>query len=323
MSTLVYLSGCAPYSLPKEKTYPVKEAALTLYTQSQDLYQSAEYVPALKLIDSALAINQHFAQFYQLKGDILRKVGQDDSALTAYTTAIQQRSNYIEVYISIADIYHQHTHYHESIRYLRKAMAVDSTLTPLYFAITDNYIALQEWEVGLNTLDDYRKRSQLLNQPIAEDYYRLKGKILYNQKHFTTAIQELLQCQPEKTSNQEVLALLGRSYYSLNDYESGLRYFNKLIRLDVQGGEWYYYRGIYFFRKNNMEDARNQFEMALNFDSTLYTCHYYIGKIYELKGDTQRAIEELRLYRESMRTIEGLGIEQDELRELKSYNENQ
>jgi tetratricopeptide (TPR) repeat protein len=314
---------CAPYSLPQEKTYPVKEAALTFYMQSQDLYQSNQYVQALVLIDSALAINQNFAQFYQLKGDILGKLGQYDSALVAYRTAIGQRSNYTEVYINIAEIYHRQNHFREAIRYLRKALAVDTTLTSLYLKISDNYISLREWEVGLNTLDDYRKQSQLLNQPVEGEYYYLKGTILFSQKKYALAIQELLQYPPEKSLPREVLALLGRCYYDLSEYESGIRYFNKLVRLDAQGGEWYYYRGIYFFRKNNMEDARNQFEMALNLDSTLYTCHYYLGKIYESNGNDKKAVEELRLYRESMRTIQGLGIKQDELRELKSYNENQ
>ncbi len=321
--SLGLLLSCAPYSLPEPKVYSTKEAALTAYMQSQDLYQSNEYSQALKLIDSALAINQNVAQFYQLKGDILRKLARYDSALVSYLAAISQRSNYTEVYISIAEIYHQQNHFHESIRYYRKALAVDTTLTPLYLEIVNNYISLQEWEVGLNILDDYGKLLQAHNQPVNPDYYYLKGKILFNQKNYTQAIQELLQYRPETASRHAVLALLGRSYYGLANYESGIPYFNKLVRMDTEKGEWYYFRGIYFFQKNNIADARNQFEVALNSDSTLYNCHYYLGKIYESQGNVKKAVEEFRLYRESMRSSQGLSTKLDELRELKSYTDDQ
>jgi tetratricopeptide (TPR) repeat protein len=323
LASLGLLPGCAPYSLPEPKVYSNKEAALTVYMQSQDLYQADEYVQALQLIDSALAINQNFAQFYQLKGDILRKLARYDSALVSYLAAISQRSNYTEVYISIAEIYHQQNHFHESVRYYRKALAVDTTLTPLYLEIVNNYISLQEWEVGLNMLDDYSRLLQSRGQQVNPDYYYLKGKILFNQKYYTQAVQELLQYRPETASHQAVLALLGRSYYNLANYESGIPYFNKLVRMDAKKGEWYYYRGIYYFQKNNLADARNQFDTALSSDSTMYNCHYYLGKIYELQGEVTRAVEEFRLYRESMRSMPSLGSEGDELRELKSYTEDQ
>jgi tetratricopeptide (TPR) repeat protein len=240
--------------------------------------------------------------------------------------AIRQRSNYTEVYINMAEIYNQQKHFHESTRYFRKALAVDTTLTPLYLKIVDNYISLREWEIGLNMLDDYSKLLQAQNRPLEPDYYFLKGKILFSQKKYTEAIQELLQYRPERTSNQAVLALLGRSYYGLADYESGIPYFNKLVRLDAKKGEWYYYRGIYFFRKNNMEDACNQFEVALDSDSSLYDCHYYLGKIHELQGNIKKAVEEFRLYRESMRLLQGLGTENpdlDELKEVKNITDEQ
>jgi len=314
------LQGCAPYSLPEPKVYSDKEAALTVYMQSKDLYQDREYTKALELIDSALVINQNVAQFYQLKGDILRKMARYDSALTSYLSAISQRSNYTEVYISVAEIYHQQGRFHESIRYYRKALAVDTTLTPLYLEIVRNYISLQEWEIGLNILDDYSRLLQMQGQQFNQDYYFLKGKILYNRKDYTGAVKTLLLYRPETASAREVLALLGRSYYNQADYENGIPYFNKLVRLDSKKGEWYYYRGIYYFQKNNMEDARNQFEVALNSDSTLYNCHYYLGKIYELQGDPKKAVDEFRMYRESMRSLQDLGTQGDELRELKTYN---
>jgi len=321
--SLVCLITCAPYSLPEPKAYSAKEPALTLYLQSQDLYQLAEYPDALLKIDSAITINQNFAQFFELKGDILRKLNQVEPALRAYQTAILQRSNNTRAYINIADLYHQQNHFRESIRYYRKALTLDTTLIPVYLEITRNYISLKEWEIALNILEDYRRQSLVSGRPPGTEYYFLKGKSCFYQKNYQMAIQELLQYRHEKQPNREVLALLGRSYFALNNFEGGLKYFNKLIRMDAVHGEWYYYRGIYFYQVNNLEDSMNQLQMALEIDSTLYNCHYYLGKIYEQRGDDKKAVEEFRLYRESMRQLKDLGTGQDEIRDLEGFEEDQ
>jgi tetratricopeptide (TPR) repeat protein len=318
---LIGFMACAPYSLPEVKTYPTRDASLTFYLQSQDLYQSAEYHKALAKIDSAILISQNFAQYYELKGDILRNLKEIDPALQAYQTAIRKRSNNTQSYINIADLYHQQNHFRESIRYYRKAISVDSTLIPLNLEIARNYIAMKEWELAQNGLDDYRKQVQVQSIPVRPEYYYMKGQCFYYQKNYRSAIHELLQYRPGKNLDREVMALLGKTYYALNNFEAGLGYFNKLIRLENMNGEWYYYRGIYFYQVNNLEDARNQFQVALGFDPTLYHCHYYLGKIYEQLDDDKKAVEEFRLYRESMRQMRDLGTEPDELRDLKGIEE--
>jgi tetratricopeptide (TPR) repeat protein len=315
------LMACAPYSLPEEKTYPVRDASLTFYLRSLDLYQSAEYPEALVKIDSAILINQNFAQYYELKGDILQDLQEIDAALQAYQTAIRQRSSNMQVYIKIAKLNHTRGHFRESIRYYRKAIGIDSMLIPLHLEIARNYIALREWELAQNGLDDYRKQVLVQNKPVQPEYHYLKGKCFFYQKNYRSAIHELLQYRPGKSTDREVLALLGKTYYAQNNFEEGLGYFNKLIRLEATNGEWYYYRGIYFYQVNNLEDSENQFQVALEYDSTLYHCHYYLGKIYEQIGDHKKAVEAFRLYRESMRKLQDLGTEPDELKDLKGIEE--
>ena len=108
-----------------------------------------------------------------------------------------------------------------------------------------------------------------------------------------------------KPEDIDGLAFLGSAHYQLGNYEAGLEYFNRLVRLDEENGRWYLYRGIYFFKKRDLKDAEGQLKFALDLNPSLYTAHYYLGKIYEERGESESALEELKLYRQNMSATVG------------------
>ena len=71
--------------------------------------------------------------------------------------------------------------------------------------------------------------------------------------------------------------------------------------MDETSGQWYMYRGIYYYQKADFEDAESQLLYALQLDNNLAEAHLFLGKIYESQGKVNQALEHLRKYRSSMR----------------------
>jgi len=299
ISVLALCLQCNPYSLPENK-FSQGETAFTVYQKALDEYKTGEVDEALVLIKQALTMNSGVAYFHELEGDIYRKKGDYRNALTSYERATTLRSNYPEVYRSQAEIYIALGAHGEAIKSYKKIIANDPTRIKVYLNIAEQYAAIREYAVALNSLADYRREKMAFGEEPESSYYKIRGQIYLSQKLYREAIPDLKRFNDLEPDHLEGLALLGACYYAVDEYENGLVYFNRLIRLDENNGKWYMYRGIYFFKKNDLNDAEGQFRFALELDPSLYATHYYLGKIYKLRGEVESALEELRLYRQYM-----------------------
>ncbi len=255
---------------------------------------------ARRLIERALRLNSGVAYFHELDGDIYRRQGRFNDALKSYERATTLRSNFPEVYRSQAEIYITLGAHEEAIKYYKKIMANDPVQLTVYINIAEEYMELREYEVALNSLNDYRRQKLAFDEQPEPSYFKTRGLVYFRQRLYEEAIPDLKQFNLLEPDNLEGLALLGSCYYALKKYEAGLAYFNRLIRLDEKNGNWYLYRGIYFYKNDNFNDADGQFRFALSLDPSLYTAHYYLGKIYEERGELESALEELQLYRQHM-----------------------
>ncbi len=299
ISVISFCLQCNPYSLP-EKKISQGETAFTVYQKALEQYKAGDLDESLVLIKKALTMNSGVAYFHELEGDIYRKRGDYRFALKSYERATTLRSNYPEVYRSQAEIYIALGAHEEAIKSYKKIIANDPTKINVYLNIAEQYADIREYAVALNSLADYRREKIAFGDEPESSYFKIRGQIYLSQKLYREAIPDLKQFNELEPDDLRGLALLGACYYAVDEYETGLKYFNRLIRLDEQNGKWYMYRGIYFFKKNNLNDAEGQFRFALELDPSLYATHYYLGKIYKERGEVDSALEELKLYRQYM-----------------------
>lgn len=297
---------CAPYSLPEEKTYSEKDDPYMYYSESLQAYDVQDYTLALEKINQALLLNSNMALFYQQQGNIYRKLNDYDKALASYKVAIQKRSNFVDVHETIGDIYQEQRDYNEAVRYYKKAISLEPKRIDIILKMVRCYIDWGEYEVALYHLNTYEKDAEEYKLDISDQYYFLRSEVLFQMKKYEESIKNLNQI---KQSTVKSLRLLGKNYYALNDYEKGVSYFNTLISLEKDVGEWYLYRGIYFYYKKNYNDARSQLEYALKLDNGLIEAHYYFGKILVAEKKTKEALKEFQIYRQEMR-------EDDKLKEV-------
>jgi tetratricopeptide (TPR) repeat protein len=290
---LFIATSCAPYSLPEKKTYSEKDDPYIYYAQSLEAYESGDYQSALENINNALRLNKNLAQFYQLKGDILKSLSDNEKAIKAYKTAIQKRSNFVEVHISLASLYENLKNYEEAIRYYKRASGLETEKIEILLNIVNCYIQWNEMAVADHYLNMYKRTAAELKKPVTNRYYVLKGEVLYLMNDYEQSLEFLSNVsEPDSLT----LYLYGRNYYALKQYDKGVTYFTMLLNNDKMNGAWYHYRGIYFFEQKDYEDAKGQFLYALELDSSLFEPHYYLGKIYLAESDQNAALQEFKNY---------------------------
>jgi tetratricopeptide (TPR) repeat protein len=288
---------CAPYSLPEKKTYSEKDDPYTYYLESLEAYQAEEYTLALEKVNQALILNDNLAQFYQLKGNIYKRLFDYDQALLAYQSALRKRSNFTEVHESMGDIYQELVRYDEAVRAFKRVVVLDPSQISIILKIANCYILWDELDVAQHHLNNYENSAKDQKVGLSDNYFLLRGEVLFKMGKYEESIAFLRKMA---AINKKAYHLLGNNYYALNDFENGVTYFNKLLNLEKDTGEWYLYRGIYYYHKHDYNDALGQFQIALGLDSNLVEVHYYLGKILLSEGKDTAALEEFRIYRQTM-----------------------
>ena len=290
--------SCAPYSLPEKKTYSQKDDPYAHYLEGLEAYRAEDYTLALEKVNQALKLNNNLAQFYQLKGNIYRRLFDYDQALLAYQNALKKRSNFTDVHETMGDIYQELGQYDEAVRAFKRVTVLDPSQIEIILKIANCYILWEELEVAQHHLDNYEKSAAHHAVKLSDKYFLLRGEVLFRMGHYDQSITFLKKIG---TTSKRAYHLLGKNYYELNEFESGVTYFNNLLHLEKENGEWYFYRGIYYYNKQDYNDALGQFQIALSLDSNLVEVHYYLGKILLSEGRDIPALEEFRIYRQKMR----------------------
>jgi tetratricopeptide (TPR) repeat protein len=238
-----------------------------------------------------------------LQGDILLSLGNDEKALAAFYDALNYRSNYTVVLIKIGEIFFTQGNYSSAIQYFNKALTSDNTRYYLYLDIANSYLRSADYPRALYSLKEYQRFLKQYQDVKDKRYYTIAGETYFYLERFNDSIEELKKAE----QSEKVLYLLGRNYYALKDFDTGLPFFNILMNRDQSEGMWYFYRAIYFYQKADYEDALSQFKQALTLNPGIFDAHYFIGKIHEINKNYRAAWESFRLFRESM-------TEHDELR---------
>jgi aminopeptidase N len=105
----------------------------------------------------------------------------------------------------------------------------------------------------------------------------------------------------------------GQQFADINDYASALREYQKALDVNKNSSLAHYRIGELFFRQNNFQSAAGEFRAALNGDLdpkwTEVWAHVNLGKIFDVTGQRDRAVNEYKL---AIRTHDNTGGAQEE-----------
>ncbi len=105
----------------------------------------------------------------------------------------------------------------------------------------------------------------------------------------------------------------GEQYNEINDYNNALKEFQKALDVSRNSSLAHYRIGELFFKQNNFQSAANEFRSSINGNLepkwTEVWSHVYLGKIFDVTGQRDRALNE---YKQAIRTHDNTSGAQEE-----------
>jgi tetratricopeptide (TPR) repeat protein len=109
-------------------------------------------------------------------------------------------------------------------------------------------------------------------------------------KHAERAIDALLTIHPRSING---LLALGKMAVAENNLERVIAIYNSILQIDPYNPVAYFNLGVYYFNLQEYEYAEQLFHRAVQYGDYA-DAHLYLGTIFELQGDKERAIAEYR-----------------------------
>lgn len=294
--TLFLTTACYYTSKPAPgETTSSESSAFEAYGEASILFEKGEYSRALEKVDVAIKGNDRIAKFFLLRAEIQEKLNRPKDALSSYQQVLRLKLHNPDVYERMGHLLAGMQRYEEGVQNIKKALAQRPEAIYLLLTIAEFYIRDGSFDRADYHLNLYQ--NQLRNKQFEPDYYCLKAQIFFQRNQYKETIDYLKTCQERKKLSVPAHLLLLDSYLNLNMYNELYGHLMDAAQNELPRGDFHFYRGVYFFHKNNTKDALTQLNLALEHDCQDSRVYFYLGKLYLELGDSARSKEMFELHR--------------------------
>ncbi len=223
---------------------------------------------ANELLAKALKLEPKNPEVHILTGDALLEADPMDGSgpVKKYKDAAQLDTNSAKPILRIGKLYYRAKNPTEALKWYKEAILIDSTFAPAYIEMGELYIMAS---FNKKALESYKKYLSLNNDREARDRF---SQVLWLNKLFEDAVNEISQIQKADSSSYTLYRLLGYSYAEVGD------------KFAPDG----YKKGLYAIRKFfDMTHSKSNFKY-LSSDFSMY------GKLLSKTGQDSLALLELK-----------------------------
>ena len=125
-----------------------------------------------------------------------------------------------------------------------------------------------------------------------DDYYLLKGKILFKQNKEDDCIP-LLEKLNDGSDNPELLNFLGLIAQYQGEYKKAVNCFLKAIKILPKNHEYYYNCASTYFKMSEKTYAKKYYNLAISLAPDNQNYHFALANLYYSERNFKRAFEEL------------------------------
>jgi tetratricopeptide (TPR) repeat protein len=268
----------------------------------------------------ALEIHPKDAKTYQLLGECYRVAGQDDSALWAYSRAVEQDSTDVNSLWRLAVLWQLKNDLNQAIHYWKMVATLQTFSPQVHLQLATLLFQAQKLD---DAISEYRKVLDL--QPDnPKSFYGLAE--VYEAKHDTTQAIDLyrryLKLDPvNKQVRGKLIALLyqtgrkdeamsqagtfsmlapddleakkrlGALYLSSGDYPQAESVFISYLEADPDDPQVHFFLGRIALEKEDFNRAKSEFETTVALSDSVLDGWINLAMVYLRQDSTQRAIQ--------------------------------
>ncbi|HQP11152.1 MAG TPA: tetratricopeptide repeat protein, partial [Candidatus Omnitrophota bacterium] len=212
---------------------------------------------ALKAFKTAVQLNPDFAEAYYNLGNVYSDLGQPSDAMKAYKLAVRLNPNFAEAHYNLGLAYTACGQYVEAIKVYQSAVRLDSHMTEAHFNLGRAYFAVHQYPEAIKA---YQRAIQL-NPGFAPSYnslgitYNTTGQSSEAIKAFETAIR--LDSGFAIAYNN-----LGNAYLALNQSAEAIHAYQTAIQRNPNDVNFHYNLGVVYSRIKKYQPAIAAFREA-------------------------------------------------------------
>jgi tetratricopeptide (TPR) repeat protein len=226
------------------------------------LTRKNEYVEILDLIDQNLVKYEHKHQIYAARGKVFLDLKNFNSAVTAYSRAIEISGTHPEYYINRAKAYSNLQKYDLAVSDLIKALNLEPDNFPLYVERGRLYNSFSKFDMALDDISYYMT---FFPEDIQAMY--LNGQIYYDQGSYLKALEWFNKCLSIDQSEANFYIARGNTYLRTNTYKFALQDYGMALDLDPKNPDTYLSKGLARYQLNDAEGACNDWQKAARLGS--------------------------------------------------------
>jgi len=234
-----------------------------LHAEIKYLIKSKQYIDALDLIDQNLTEYAHRPQIYAARGEIFIILENFNSAVTAYSHAIELTKTHPEYYIQRGTVYSKLGKYESALDDVKKAINLDPENFNLYTQRSWLYNKLKMYKESIEDISFYLEL-------FPEDDHAIYqcGQIYYDRESYLKALEWFNKCLKINRSEAKYFAARGNAYFQTKTYKYAIRDYGMSLDLDPDNPEVYLNKGLARLYLNDKKGACSDWQKAVRYGSS-------------------------------------------------------
>lgn len=234
----------ALHHLTQKKTalfYPISgaAAAIALLFAIQAKHYTKAWKDTIVLWDNVINLYPNTSNAYTMRGTYKGKNGDLNAAVKDFEHALSLDSTYAATYEGLGNVYGYQQQPQKALEMFEKALQYDSNNGKSYFNRALANVQLEQYERVLPDLD------------------------------------RALTLTPNRA--MEILSLRGFTYLKLQQYPQSIEAYSQSLKAQPNNASAYLYRGMAYYNNNNKENAKTDFNKALQLNPKLSEAQQYLN----------------------------------------------
>ena len=260
------------------------DQAEQLATEAFELYEQGQMAEAMEKLDTAIQQGPEHGEWYFNMGLTLDGLEQYEKAIEFYERALDCSPDDVEIINCLGVDYTRTAQYDIALSMFERIERLDSTFEPCYCNRIITYTEMEQHDKA----EQMFYLAQQLDADCALCYYNI-GNSLFTQQDYARAVWCWEKCAEIDPNHPQIHYRLAQVCWVSGHGQRANEEFLIEIRKNPANIDILLDFGLFLLESGELESAREKFNRILEFTPTFAPAYFYLGEVFRLLGDAQRA----------------------------------